>query len=62
MKIVCDISILWNESEKAKNKVAINFREPFQAVGMSKQEITEKWKTEILIGLDENKQVLYGGK
>jgi 1-acyl-sn-glycerol-3-phosphate acyltransferase len=56
------VSILWNESEEAKNKVAINFREPFRAVGMSKQEITEKWKIEVLIGLDENKKVLYSGK
>jgi hypothetical protein len=29
---------------------------------MSKQEITEKWKIEVLIGLDENKKVLYSGK
>ncbi|NLM63534.1 MAG: 1-acyl-sn-glycerol-3-phosphate acyltransferase [Mollicutes bacterium] len=55
---VLPISTVWAPKEmNVKNKVIINFREPFKVGNMKIDEALEKYKELILSGIDENKKI-----
>lgn len=56
---IIPISIIWIPKEaKIKNKVIVNFREPYKSNGMSPNEAAEIWYSSIRSGLEENKKII----
>lgn len=59
------ISIVWVPEElkkQIKNSVIINFRPAFETKGMELEDIKNKWKEEIIKGIEENNKIIEGLK